>query len=654
MVLEANRRPNLRYEYNRNDAVDHTPVKDLNEMTTLDNSLSVLERVLDNQKTEKTIPELSCKCKSSNPKDVAGLSESMIITLIAIAQMLRDEPSTGALSALFLMHTAFIASAILSMRRQATVRSDNAQKIQIDLFLTRFSDLSNAVLAGDMWGKFVESRSIICDISDLIDGRLFESIAASPGEILLGAHAESIYSNLTHLLCALSGIHLPIPPGLQKALDSRGKRNGLAPENVTILSFSNPTFDRHLASIDLNIPPSKVTKRQTGRIFQEVTHWHNAKKRLDPKNTLVTPATARDKFRALRRNQFFMAEMQSYAASLTNAAGKALEPEVVTLGGAPESYKDSKTIKPSVAQPQKGQKGKNAAARKGAGKKAMYEDIATNKALKDSENDERLFSTWRTVRKDLEAERSLRSKYLKIQTYLQALPDAKRSVLQGEVELHLLCILVEIYKRLRKETIAKQSTFSEQEVFGVASLIWDTARRLTSTTNLSKSILEQVQGIVKALNLPHLQILPPADERKLAYNPELLLPKGDELSVDMDAKEFQLIHCGPYMDRNLDSALDPRVPFHPDGWQRKVLDELDAENSVFVVAPTSAGKTFISFYAMEKILRRDDDSVLGKLSSRLYTLLIKTNSDDPSLRRSHQGLSESDRGRNTSQISKIL
>jgi superfamily II RNA helicase len=48
----------------------------------------------------------------------------------------------------------------------------------------------------------------------------------------------------------------------------------------------------------------------------------------------------------------------------------------------------------------------------------------------------------------------------------------------------------------------------------------------------------------------------------------------------------------------------------PDGWQRKVLDELDADNSVFVVAPTSAGKTFMSFYAMEKVLRADNDGIL--------------------------------------------
>ena len=45
----------------------------------------------------------------------------------------------------------------------------------------------------------------------------------------------------------------------------------------------------------------------------------------------------------------------------------------------------------------------------------------------------------------------------------------------------------------------------------------------------------------------------------------------------------------------MDSAPDPRVhDFEPDKWQRDVLDQIDAKNSLFVVAPTSAGKTFIS------------------------------------------------------------
>jgi superfamily II RNA helicase len=41
-----------------------------------------------------------------------------------------------------------------------------------------------------------------------------------------------------------------------------------------------------------------------------------------------------------------------------------------------------------------------------------------------------------------------------------------------------------------------------------------------------------------------------------------------------------------------------------------VLDSLDANDSLFIVAPTSSGKTFISFYAMKQILQADDDGVL--------------------------------------------
>ena len=76
----------------------------------------------------------------------------------------------------------------------------------------------------------------------------------------------------------------------------------------------------------------------------------------------------------------------------------------------------------------------------------------------------------------------------------------------------------------------------------------------------------------------------------------------------------ELMRClakdGPHMERSMDAQEDDRVPFKPDGWQVKVLDEIDEGNSLLVSAPTSAGKTFISFYAMEKVLRASDDAVL--------------------------------------------
>lgn len=99
-------------------------------------------------------------------------------------------------------------------------------------------------------------------------------------------------------------------------------------------------------------------------------------------------------------------------------------------------------------------------------------------------------------------------------------------------------------------------------------------------------------------------------ERPLSFKPDMKgtikLLKGSALQ----STSFQLEHCGPYLERSFESTLDPRVPFRPDAWQRKVLDAIDEDKSLFVVAPTSAGKTFISFYAMKKVLKTNDDDVL--------------------------------------------
>eukprot|EP00892_Ulva_mutabilis_P001356 jgi/Ulvmu1/11220/UM072_0057.1 len=68
------------------------------------------------------------------------------------------------------------------------------------------------------------------------------------------------------------------------------------------------------------------------------------------------------------------------------------------------------------------------------------------------------------------------------------------------------------------------------------------------------------------------------------------------------AAEWQLRHAGAHLTRTIDAQPDSRVNFVPDLWQVKMLDAVDARQSLLVVAPTSSGKTFVSYYTMRAVL----------------------------------------------------
>ncbi|EJW03061.1 hypothetical protein EDEG_02540 [Edhazardia aedis USNM 41457] len=73
---------------------------------------------------------------------------------------------------------------------------------------------------------------------------------------------------------------------------------------------------------------------------------------------------------------------------------------------------------------------------------------------------------------------------------------------------------------------------------------------------------------------------------------------------------IQLKYAGDKLKRTLNSKKDPRVVFTPDGWQVNLLNLVDRGSSAVVCAPTSSGKTFICFYAIEKVLRQSDNDIV--------------------------------------------
>lgn len=492
------------------------------------------------------------------------------------------------------------------------------QRTLIDNFLAIFSREASKIVKDVRWGQTMELNAVTCDVVDILDGRLFaailQSLKAVFDTVMSETRLASRFSTLTQALEKLDcgQVHvskqdLPSnsnPPKVNKSKIS------LSPSTASILPFTSAVFDRHLASIQISVAGNRAPRPESARIFQEVTHWHNAKRKLD--NKAYKELSVREKSRALRRNQFFMAEMFSYAASLTNSAGKILDPEVITVGEAKKIT--TKMLEANKENDIKTKSNKNPGSKAGSnkknvGKQAMLSNIAASKAAKEDDVTEKTFKAWETVRKTFDSETLAASRYAKARNYSNDPASSKRKVVEAEVEFYKICVLITIYKESSKALDKKQSQH-EEHLFGVASMVWDSLRRLPLASGLTKTIIDLAKQIATSLGLPPVSFPVVEYDRQLSFNPTTSLSNLPKLPLASNPKEFQLLHCGPYMDRNLDSAPDPRVPFEPDGWQRKVLDELDADKSIFVVAPTSAGKTFISFYAMERILRADDDSVL--------------------------------------------
>ncbi len=174
----------------------------------------------------------------------------------------------------------------------------------------------------------------------------------------------------------------------------------------------------------------------------------------------------------------------------------------------------------------------------------MLEQIAASKAVKESDNVGKTFSSWQTVRKNFDSERLLRSKYLKTKAYLRDLPQSKRIILQAEIEFYLILVLLDIYRGLcaRNNEEAKSG---KEELFGTAALIWDHIRRISiSTTGLTKTIIDYIKQIVTLLELPVFDISQPVADRKLSFDPKFRFSDTKEFSVSQNPQDFQLLHCG--------------------------------------------------------------------------------------------------------------
>ncbi|KAF7347281.1 hypothetical protein MVEN_01483200 [Mycena venus] len=448
-----------------------------------------------------------------------------------------------------------------------------------------------------------------------IDGRVFLSlisiITTHPSHTLpdiVGPLAyEEVHAVWTHL-------SLPIPHfSTFRRRYAHAQTNTVAvlpkaARPYQLLPFNHQVFDFNSVvlpdtSVEEEIPISS-SHLNFGIPFSDTKHWHNTRSilpsHLGGEDHKVLDA--RQRRRENRSNQRFMTTLQKSAATLTGALGTSLQQ--ITIVSAKTS-KDSQIPKPQERGTQSEKKGKVVL----NSTQKLREKI---KQEKTASQDDVSYKWWK---KELENMSPLTTNQRAER--IQSLFRNKRSeepMIGLEMRLYSLHLTLRQWVENSEADSALVRDRFTVAIMKEVKTICDRKALTTSAADIIKAVLKSLGFaalspalISGSVNLP---------DRPLTFPFEQLLKTGSKkprykfMSITEHPVEWQLRLFGEFMDRSMDSAPDSRVSFKPDAWQREVLDCIDKKFSVLVIAPTSAGKTFISYYSMEKILRDSDDGIL--------------------------------------------
>ncbi|KAI0776031.1 P-loop containing nucleoside triphosphate hydrolase protein [Trametes elegans] len=409
--------------------------------------------------------------------------------------------------------------------------------------------------------------------------------------------------------------------------------------SLNLLPFHHPLFDEELSSIHIEADEAgddddeDPSYLEFNTLFSDTQHWHNHKRAILPThlggNDSQGPMNEWQRKRQLRSEQRFMSKLQWQAETLTGAYGTPLQQMVIPSAAVARRSKASTTSTQAevgysphlMSVPELNGLAQTAKPPKGApSKKGKKETLSSaekirlaNQAKKQAKEDESNVHWWKEQLDDVE-EKPTASKITVVE-HLMRNKRTKEGWLAVEVRLYRLHLeFLRWLEDPQRESAAARDRYSVS--------IMCMAKDLFESLALFPTAIKKLAGCLAALGFEEY-IDPLADAAKVSKEDrelnfdfvKLVKSKSGHavhkwMRITEDPVVWQLRLFGEYLDRSMDSQSDPRVAFKPDAWQRKVLDCLDKNESVLVAAPTSAGKTFISYYAMEKLLRTSDDDIL--------------------------------------------
>ena len=277
------------------------------------------------------------------------------------------------------------------------------------------------------------------DAFDLFDGRLYLNVcAALAAGIPWPQQLPREFTQMAKLLSALSGVRVDMYALSDLSVDTAASASGDVdqPEAMpSVLPFSHPVMDQHLADVRFQSSGVLSNSSVSGKIFQELAHWHNTQAPVDPKHVAQSRG-----FFAKKKHQEFMSGTIAYSASLTGASGKNIDPETIvvldptakrrTLATGPHSARGKEQVPKMKKEVPK------------SNKQRALEHGESRRLEKQSLLTQSVAASWGERCLEFDKQPSMAKRYLKAEKYASTLSSCHWQIIGAEVLLYLGDVLL--------------------------------------------------------------------------------------------------------------------------------------------------------------------------------------------------------------------
>lgn len=189
-----------------------------------------------------------------------------------------------------------------------------------------------------------------------------------------------------------------------------------------------------------------------------------------------------------------------------------------------------------------------------------------------------------------------------LQKFYQTVEVSSDKIISAEIKQDFLLFKINIIDKICKGLIKGKSGLHEKDLHYVDELV------VLIRDGLKYADLSDKQKTAISTVLSHIGF-----QELISFNN--LPPSTSESSYTRENWiRYQLKRLGPQLERETGGVYDPDVGFTPDPWQEKLIFAIRKRQSALIVAPTSSGKTFASYYCMQQVLRESKDGIVVYVS----------------------------------------